>query len=153
MKRGTFGGVVAVMGAVVLLSGFGPGRFGCGGTPEQRFERGASFASDRITAKLNDLDATQAQHTHAQQLFDQLVTDAKPVMLSNRQAHRDFATQFLADQVDTAKLHALVDARIEAYRTLAHRAVDSAAEFHGTLTPEQKEELRAQLQERLDELQ
>lgn len=152
MKR-TTQVVIAAIGAVVLLSGFGPGRFGCGGTPEERFDRGASFAADRLTSKLNDLDATHEQHAHAQRLLEQLAADAKPVMLSNRQVHRDFATQFMAEQLDAQTLHALVDARAEAYRALAHRAVDAAAEFHGTLTPAQKEELRAQLQERLDELE
>ena len=46
---------------------------------------------------------------------------------------------------------ALVDARIDAMRTMAHEAVDAAAEVHATLTPEQRAQVSKRLRRHLDE--
>ena len=40
-----------------------------------------------------------------------------------------------------AKLHALVDARMDELRKLAHDAVDAGVEAHDVLTPAQREKL------------
>ena len=46
-----------------------------------------------------------------------------------------------ADVVDRARLHAIVDQRIDAMRAAAHAAADGAADAHDVLTVEQREKL------------
>lgn len=142
--------VVAAVSAVVLLSAFGPGRFGCGGTPEERFDRAQSYAADRINDKLDDLEATDAQRARISQIEQALFAEAKPLVLSNRQVKLEIVNELRGETPDAAKLHALVDARAAEYQALAHRMVDAAVEVHGLLTPEQRAELNAELAERFD---
>jgi Spy/CpxP family protein refolding chaperone len=57
-------------------------------------------------------------------------------------------TQLSSDSPDAQKLHALVDARIDAMRAFAHKITDAALEVHGTLTPQQRKELATEFRER-----
>lgn len=143
--------VIAALSAFVLLSAFGPGRFGCGGTPEERFDRAQSYAHDRLSDKLDDLEATDAQRARITELERALFSDARPLVLSNRQTKLELVSELRGDTVDAAKLHQLVDARAAAYTALAHKMVDAAVEVHGLLTPQQRAQLNAELSERLEQ--
>lgn len=142
--------ILAALSAVVVLSAWGPGRFGCGGTPEERFDRAQSYAHDRISSKLTELGATDAQRARIEQLEQTLFSEARPLVLSHQQVKRELVNELRGDRPDAAKLHQLVDARAAVYVAFAHKLLDAALEVHGLLTPDQRAELNAEISERMD---
>jgi periplasmic protein CpxP/Spy len=108
-------------------------------TPEQVKRHVDAHIDDR----LDDLKATpdQRQKIHGQ--VDALYPDAVK-LYRDHQATRAEAIQILApDVVDAPKLHALVDARIDAFRAFAHKAVDAVIAVHDVFTPAQRAQIVA----------
>lgn len=140
--------VVGALSAVVLLTAFGPGRFSCGGTPEERFDRAQGYAQDKIDDRLDDLDATDAQRARIAELQRSLFAEARPLFLSHQQTKQELFQELKGQSPDAARLHALVDARAAAYQAMAHRLVDASVEVHALLTPEQRAELQREFGER-----
>jgi Spy/CpxP family protein refolding chaperone len=58
--------------------------------------------------------------------------------------------QWNSDKPDAARLHALVDERIEAMRNAAHAAVDAGIEVHGAFNAEQRASLGELAAKRMD---
>jgi Spy/CpxP family protein refolding chaperone len=134
--------------AVVLLSGFAwrGGHGGWGRDPE----RVKQFITWRLDDKLEDLDASEAQKKSIHAIKDRLFEDGKGLMQDQQTARAEAFTQLSSDAPDAAKLHALVDARIEAMRAFAHKATDAALEAHKVLTPEQRKALAIEYRERME---
>lgn len=131
--------------AVVLLSGFAfRGGHGWGHNPE----RIKQMITWRLNDKLEDLDATDAQRQSIHAVKDRLFDEGAKLMEEQHGARAEAFTQLSSDTPDAQKLHALVDARIDAMRTFAHKMTDAALEVHGTLTPEQRKELATEFRER-----
>lgn len=134
-------GLVAAAG-IVALAGF---RGGCGGhghgpgghDPEQI----AAFVTNRVDDALDDLDATPDQRVRIHAVKDRMLAAAAKAHDGRRADHDVILAEWKADSPDRAKLHALVDERVEAMRALAHEAVDAGVEVHGILTPEQRAKL------------
>ncbi|MFP2957098.1 Spy/CpxP family protein refolding chaperone [Myxococcus sp. 1LA] len=142
MKR--FAVVGSAMLAVALLSGFamrGGPRWG------KDPERVKQLVTWKLDDKLDTLDATQAQRQSIHAVKDRLFSDGVQLMQENRGVREEAFQQLASDTPDRQKLHALVDARIEAMRAFAHKATDAALEVHGTLTPQQRKELAEQYRE------
>ena len=71
--------------------------------------------------------------------FQMLHADHQPT-------HDAIMNEWKSATPDAAKLHALVDARADEMRKLAHEAVDAGIEVHGILTPEQREKLTKKIE-------
>ncbi|RKH71291.1 Spy/CpxP family protein refolding chaperone [Corallococcus aberystwythensis] len=130
--------------AVTLLTGFGFGRHHRG-TPDP--ERIHQMVTWKLDDKLDDLDATEAQRTSIHAVKDRLLNEGRGLMEGQQAARTEAVTQLASDTPDAAKLHALVDARIDAARAFAHKAVDAVLEVHRTLTPAQRQELVGDIRE------
>jgi len=132
-------GLAAIVGAVTL-TGF---RGGCGGhrRGEHDPERMAAFVTDRVDDALDDLDATPDQRTRIHAVKDRMLAEGTKAHGNRGERHATLLAEWKSGSPDRAKLHALVDERVEAMRALAHEAVDAAVEVHGVLTPEQREKL------------
>ncbi|MBZ4421796.1 Spy/CpxP family protein refolding chaperone [Myxococcus sp. RHSTA-1-4] len=131
--------------AVLLLSGFAfRGGHGWGRDPE----RIRQMITWRLNDKLEDLDATDAQRQSINAVKDRLFDEGSQLMQEQHAARAEAFTQLASDTPDAQKLHALVDARIDAMRAFAHKLTDAALEVHGTLTPEQRKELATEFRER-----
>jgi Spy/CpxP family protein refolding chaperone len=102
----------------------------------------------RLNDKLDDLDATDAQRQSIHGVKDRVFNEGLSVMEENRAARAEALTQLESDNPDAQKLHALVDARIDAMRAFAHKVTDAVLEVHRTLTPEQRKELATEIRER-----
>ncbi len=131
--------------AVLLLSGFAfRGGHGWGRDPE----RIKQMVTWKLNDKLEDLDATDAQRNSINAVKDRLFAEGVGLMEEQHAARVEAFTQLSSDAPDAQKLHALVDARIDAMRAFAHKMTDAALEVHGTLTPEQRKELATEFRER-----
>jgi Spy/CpxP family protein refolding chaperone len=139
--------LTASAGALVLglgfvaLTGFGGG-CGRGGHGHGRDPaRMAAFVTDRVDDLLDDVDATPDQRTRIHAVKDRVLASAQATREGRREVHDAVHAEWKAAQPDAAKLHALVDARADEFRKLAHEAVDAGVEVHGILTPEQREKI------------
>jgi Spy/CpxP family protein refolding chaperone len=131
--------------AVLLLSGFAfRGGHGWGRDPE----RIRQMMTWRLNDKLEDLDATDAQRQSINAVKDRLFDEGAQLMQDQQAVRVEAFNQLASDNPDAQKLHALVDARIDAMRAFAHKLTDAALEVHRTLTPEQRKELATEFRER-----
>jgi Spy/CpxP family protein refolding chaperone len=145
MKKIAVAGSAVV--AFVLLTGFamrGGGHHGWGRDPE----RINQMITWRLNDKLDDLNATPAQRQSITAAKDRLFDEGKQLMEDQHAVRGEVLTQLESDTPDAKKLHALVDARIDAMRAFAHKATDAALEVHHTLTPEQRKSLATEYRER-----
>lgn len=101
----------------------------------------------KLDDKLDTLDATESQRQSIHAVKDRLFSDGVLLMQEHRAVREESFQQLASDTPDRQKLHALVDARIEAMRAFAHQATDAALEVHGTLTPQQRKALAEQFRE------
>ncbi len=132
--------------AVVLLSGFRGGGWGWSRDPE----RIKQLITWKVDDKLEDIHATDAQKQTVHAVKDRLFEDGKRLAKEHQATRQEVLTQLESNTPDAQKLHALVDARIDAVRAFAHKVVDAALEVHRALTPEQRKQLATEYREKMD---
>jgi protein CpxP len=111
---------------------------GCGRHHHRDPAQVASFVGARVDDLLDDLNATDAQRTQTHALKDRLLADGLKLHGEGEPVHAEVLAQWNSPTVDRARLHALVDERMDAFRAFAHEAVDAGADFHDLLTPDQR---------------
>jgi len=132
---------VAALAAIGLLAGFA-GRMEHGDP-----QRAKEFMSKRIDRMLDRINATPEQRAKINEVKDQLLQESTAMRQAQRDLKKELMAQWQNPQVDAAKVHAIVDQKVEAFRAMAQKAADAAIQVHDVLTPEQ----RAQLQKELSE--
>jgi periplasmic protein CpxP/Spy len=135
--------LAAVAAGFVFLSGFGGG---CGRHRSHDPAQVNAMVTERLDEALSDLDATPAQRDRLHAIKDRLLANVQDLHAGQDAARAEVLAQWKSDQPDAARLHALVDARIDALRAVAHQAVDAGVEAHGILTPEQRAKVTAKIE-------
>jgi Spy/CpxP family protein refolding chaperone len=102
--------------------------------------------SERVDDALDDLNATDAQRSHINELKAALVKDAIALMEGNRASRKEALAELESEKPDAAKLHGLLDTRADAMRAVAHKAVDAVLKVHQILTPEQRAQVAKKVQ-------
>jgi periplasmic protein CpxP/Spy len=145
MKKllGITGGALLLAIGVVALAGFGGG---CGHRHPRDPAQVAAFVTDRVDDALDDIDATPDQRTRIHAVKDRLLAAGQKVRAGHGEVHDALLGEWKAEQPDAAKLHALVDARAEELKALAHQAVDAGVEVHGILTADQRDKLTRKIE-------
>jgi Spy/CpxP family protein refolding chaperone len=135
------GMAVLGLGAIGLLGAFrhGPG-----------FGHGPGMFGHHLEELLDEVDATPEQRQKITAVKDRLAEKGKALHGGRREAMRDLLAQWRSPAIDTAAVHAKIDARAKEMQTFAREAADAMAEVHGILTPEQREKLAARWQRRVD---
>lgn len=110
----------------------------------------SAIAGKRIDRALDEIDATPEQRQQIKAITDKLVNDGLAMRGKHGEVRDALHEQWGADQVDAEALHALVDERIGEFQSLSHQVVDAMAEIHDILTPEQRAQLSALMEERAD---
>jgi periplasmic protein CpxP/Spy len=146
MKK-TIAIIAGSVAAIALLAGFRGG--GCGGHHRHDPAQMNAFVTEHLDDALDDLDATPAQRDQLHAIKDRLLAKGAALRADHAASRAEVLSQWKSDQPDAAKLHALVDARIEGMRALAHEAVDSGIEAHGILTPEQRAKVTSKVEKRM----
>lgn len=136
MKKTLSLGALALV-AFVGLTGFR----GCGHPDPRDPAQVAAFVNDKLDDLLDDLDATPAQRTQLGAVKDRMLEKFQAQRADRQALHQAMLAEWNAPQVDRAKVHALIEARAEAMKALAHEAADAAIEVHDALTPEQRAKL------------
>jgi len=130
---------VASLAAVGLLAGF------ASKWEHRDPQRAQEFMSKRIDRLLDQINATPEQRAKINEIKDQLMQQGTALRQAHRDLKKELITQWQSPQVDAAKIHAMVDQRVEEFRARAQQAADAMVQLHDVLTPEQ----RAQVQQEL----
>jgi Spy/CpxP family protein refolding chaperone len=137
MKKTLPLGFLALVAVVTLTAWKG----GCGRPDHRDPAAVAAFVTDRLDGLLDDVDATPAQRTQLQAIKDRVLASAQQLRGTRQATHEALLAEWKAEKVDRAKVHALIDARAEEMKAMAHEAADAAIEAHDALTPAQREKL------------
>jgi Spy/CpxP family protein refolding chaperone len=148
MKKilGVAGGALLLAVGVVALTGWRGGCSGHGHGHGRDPARMAAFVTDRVDGLLDDVDATAEQRTRIHAVKDRMLAAGQAARGGHTEAHDALVAEWKSATPDAARLHALVDERVEEMRALAHQAVDAGVEVHGVLTPEQREKLTRKME-------
>jgi Spy/CpxP family protein refolding chaperone len=98
-----------------------------------------------VEEALDDLKATPQQRQQVLAVKDRLLARGQALRGDHRAVVQEALSLWEAPGFDRARALALVDARVDALRAMAHEAVDAAAEVHDTLTPAQRAQLATRL--------
>lgn len=118
-----------------LATGF---RGGCGGGHGRDPAAIDRMVTSHLEDALDDLDATPAQRAQVMALKDRLLQKGAALRQGGQETKKELVAQWDSAAPDRARVHALIDARIDAMRAFAHEAADGAVDLHGILTPEQR---------------
>jgi hypothetical protein len=126
-------------GVFVLLTGF---HGGCGSdTPEARVKQVNRMVTAHVDDLLDDIEANDAQRKRIHAIKDDLLKEAMPLYEDHRAAKAELRAEWMKDAVDPEHVHAIIDGRVDAFRTLLHKVADGAIELHAILTPKQRAEI------------
>ncbi|MCB9553569.1 MAG: hypothetical protein R3F65_29725 [bacterium] len=129
--------IAAVVGLFALGAGVvHAGPWSRGG---DKSERARKFVEWKLDDALDELDATEAQRAQVEKIVFALF-DEGVAKLGDREVFREeLLSLWQQPSPDAAAAHALVEARIEVLRALAHQAVDSSLEVHKVLDAKQRD--------------
>ena len=133
--------------AIVLLTGFRGGSMGCGARDPERVKQMVTW---KLDDRLESLKATDAQKQSIHGLKDSLFEDGKRLFEEQQGARAELVDQWESPTPNAQAVHALVDARLDAFRAFAHKVADAALEAHRILTPEQRKQVTAEVRERMN---
>jgi len=138
--------LVGLAAVFVLATGF---RGGCGG------HRHDPASIDRMVTShledaLDDLDATEAQKAQVMVIKERLLQQGGALRQGSQESKRELVAQWDSAAPDRARVHALIDARIDAMRAFAHQAADAGVDLHGILTPEQRARISKKIHRRME---
>jgi Spy/CpxP family protein refolding chaperone len=115
---------------------------GCGGMHNHHADFDPARADKQVTEHiedvLEDVKASDAQKAHILGIKNRLLPEVAALMGSQPRVRQEMVAQLTSDHPDAARLHALVDQQVDAFRAVAHKSIDGVLEAHATLTPEQR---------------
>ncbi|HYO55408.1 Spy/CpxP family protein refolding chaperone [Archangium sp.] len=133
--------------AFVLLTGFRGGHMGWGPRDPERVKQMLTW---RLDDRLEDLNATEEQKQAFHGLKDSLFEDGKRLFEEQKEARARMLEQWESPNPDARAVHALVDARVDAFRAFAHEVADAALRAHRIFTPEQRQQVTANIREHMN---
>lgn len=102
---------------------------------------------DRIFKDIsNKLDLTEAQTSQLNGIRDEIHQKAREMRQDREKMHREFSRLILSDSIDSAALKADAKEKHARIGESIDSGIERLAEFHATLTPEQKNNLAALLE-------
>jgi ABC-type transporter MlaC component len=132
---------IALTGALfVLVSGF---RGGCGHHRhhEVRADKIERRVMNEVDDALDDVDANQDQkrviEAAARDITRKVLAEIGPHMKAKQAVHAEWESA----SPNKARVHEIIDQRIDAIRVIAHDAADAVLTVHSALTHEQRREL------------
>jgi Spy/CpxP family protein refolding chaperone len=103
----------------------------------------AEFMVDYISEAL---DLNDNQRAHLDDIKEEFLAKAKEMHARKEAMHAEFKSELLKEQIDQQRMKALIAQKRDQMTEIMDLAVARLAEFHATLTPEQKEKLVAKIE-------
>ena len=137
-------GLIGLVG-IALLGACRHGGWGGGGDPALLQRR----ITSHVEEVLEDIEATPEQKAKILAIKDRLLEKAKALHAGRADRMKALLAQWESPDVDTAKLHSMIDARAQEMQAFAHEAADALVEVHGILTPDQRAKIAKKWQRRM----
>jgi protein CpxP len=106
------------------------------------------FISMKVDNALDDVKATDAQRQQVHQVKDDLLEQALTLKTSMESSREELKTQWLSQNPDRARVHQIVDQRMDVVRDFAHKLADGLLKIHDVLNADQRLQLSKQHEER-----
>ena len=103
----------------------------------------AEFMVDYISEAL---DLSESQQAQLDQIKDELMAKAKGMHADKESLHEELVTQLRSEEIDQVRVKAVIAEHREKMDEIIDLVVVRLAEFHKTLTAEQKEKLIAKIE-------
>ena len=103
----------------------------------------AEFMVDYIS---ETLDLSENQQAQLNQIKDQVMTKARQMHADNESMREELIAQLRSEEIDEVRVKAVIAEHRAQMDEVVDLVVDRLAEFHRTLTPEQKEKLVAKIE-------
>ena len=108
-------------------------------SPDQK----AEFMVDYVA---ETLDLNESQRAHLDQIKDELIEKGIKMRADKSAMHAELVAQLRSEEIDQDRLKAMVTDHKTKMEELIDLGIVRLAEFHKTLTPEQREKLVAKLE-------
>ena len=133
----------------LALAALGMLSVGCAADAQHRQHTGKAYEiiSSRVDDVLDDVEADEVQRDKVHEIKDRLYESAQAVRDGSKESRQLAFDELRKDDPDAAKLHAMVDERVDEWRKVLHEGVDGVLEVHATLTPEQRQEIADMIEE------
>jgi Spy/CpxP family protein refolding chaperone len=113
-----------------------------------REPRGPGHMVKRIFDEISDeLNLTESQTTQLLSIRDELIEKGREMHKDREKMHEKLSQLILSDSIDPNKVKAEARKKHARFGDLIELTIDRLAEFHATLTPEQKESLVGLMEE------
>ncbi len=103
----------------------------------------AEFVVDYIN---ETLDLNESQQAQLEQIKDELLAKAQQMHADKESMHEELVAQLRSEEIDQVRVKAVIAERRAQMDEIVDLIVVRLAEFHKTLTPEQKEKLIAKIE-------
>lgn len=134
LKKGLYFSLIAVL--LFSVAGFA----GCRRhSPDQK----AEFMMDYVS---ETLDLNESQKAHLGLIKDELLEKGVQMRADKAAMHSELVAQLRSEEIDQDRLKAMVAEHKVKMEELIDLGIVRLAEFHKTLTPEQREKLAAKLE-------
>ena len=127
----------------VLIAVLGVGSLVFVGCRHPGHQRGAAFMMDYMAEAL---DLTEAQQTMANSYKDEILVKIRSKHSDKKEMHAELKRQLSGSTIDTVRVKTLIAEHRAGMDDVIDLAVDRMAEFHATLSPEQREKLVGKLE-------
>jgi len=105
--------------------------------------KGADFMVDYLTEVL---DLTEGQEEMADAFKNEILSKAKEMHADKETMHAEIKAQLSSDAIDTERVKAMIVTHRKEMEVVMNLAVDRIAEFHASLSPEQRDKLIKKLE-------
>jgi Spy/CpxP family protein refolding chaperone len=92
------------------------------------------------------LDLNESQQAQLDQIKDELLAKAQQMHADKESMHEELVAQLRSEEIDQVRVKAVIAERRAQMDEIVDLIVVRLAEFHKTLTPEQKEKLIAKIE-------
>ena len=135
--------ITVILSALFLMAGLTACKHGHRPGGFDEFDLAA--ATDRIAHRL---DLTESQKADLKQITAEIAEKAKAMHAQREERLQEFADLIRQDAVDKDIVDGLIDEKMEKVREMADFTVVRLLAFHATLTPEQREQIAAHIEDR-----
>lgn len=103
---------------------------------------GPEKLKEHVESELKKIGATDEQQTKIGTISDRIIADCGEIHKNSKELSQKFVDCLLLDNPNREWLHRTVDEKAKEFTAFAHRTIDSLIEISGTLTPEQRAEVK-----------
>ena len=134
LRKGLYSSLIVLL--IAAVAGFS-------GCRRHSHAHKAEFMVDYVS---ETLDLTESQQEELNQIKDELMEKARQMHTNKESMREEFMAQLRSEEIDKARLKSMVAEHRVQMDEIIDLMVDRLAEFHKTLTPEQKEKLVAKIE-------